>query len=311
MKAFVFVILILGIVEICSAQITTKKVIPFAPKTVESGHFDGTRNFLGPDVGQYIGEGLYLNGVAESLQQYEYRGFSEDLNNPSYDKWDYEKIFGHYFTVLDVIKDPRADRNDSLYGNGYFLKLQDKSDQSIIYFLYDTRFESSFPFIAVKYFEHVKKKFPGKEYIVRGKNWISDKDPMTDMATGTPVVEFAPGKRWKCVDVTIEDRYYNLSLILENSKGQQIPFSVSDLKDNYFVFPKVIADKVIAKNGRSTWHMIVNGKVKVGMSKELCLLSWNEPKTINKTIVAGGTTEQWVYEENYLYFKNDILTAIQ
>ena len=35
------------------------------------------------------------------------------------------------------------------------------------------------------------------------------------------------------------------------------------------------------------------------------------PQKINETITAGKKTEQWVYEDNYLYFDNDKLTVIQ
>ncbi|MFX9016039.1 hypothetical protein ABTN29_20430 [Acinetobacter baumannii] len=32
---------------------------------------------------------------------------------------------------------------------------------------------------------------------------------------------------------------------------------------------------------------ILEGKVKIGMTKEMCLLAWGEPKKINETITAG------------------------
>ena len=55
------------------------------------------------------------------------------------------------------------------------------------------------------------------------------------------------------------------------------------------------------------------GGVRIGMSKEEVLKSnWGKPQSINKTILANGTREQWVYGlKSYLYFTNDILTTIQ
>ena len=47
------------------------------------------------------------------------------------------------------------------------------------------------------------------------------------------------------------------------------------------------------------------------MSKEMCELSWGKPKSINETITSGKKSEQWVYSDNYLYFDNGIVTAIQ
>jgi hypothetical protein len=47
------------------------------------------------------------------------------------------------------------------------------------------------------------------------------------------------------------------------------------------------------------------------MTKEMCKLSWGEPEKINETITAGQKSEQWVYSDNYLYFDNGKLRAIQ
>jgi len=52
--------------------------------------------------------------------------------------------------------------------------------------------------------------------------------------------------------------------------------------------------------------------VKVGMTQQECLnSSWGEPEKVNKTTTAYGTKEQWVYDGNYLYFEDGILTTIQ
>jgi len=60
------------------------------------------------------------------------------------------------------------------------------------------------------------------------------------------------------------------------------------------------------------WMLIQNGKVKIGMGKKECILSWGKPEKINKTILGNVVSEQWVYStSSYLYFKNGILTSIQ
>jgi hypothetical protein len=52
--------------------------------------------------------------------------------------------------------------------------------------------------------------------------------------------------------------------------------------------------------------------VSIGMTKEQVLgSSWGKPQSINSTHTAAGTHEQWVYSGGYLYFDNDVLTAIQ
>lgn len=54
--------------------------------------------------------------------------------------------------------------------------------------------------------------------------------------------------------------------------------------------------------------------VRIGMTSRQVMYksSWGEPKKINTTTTATGTTEQWVYESgSYLYFRNGKLYAIQ
>lgn len=54
-------------------------------------------------------------------------------------------------------------------------------------------------------------------------------------------------------------------------------------------------------------------KPEIGMTKDQVLKStWGQPKDINKTITAYGTSEQWVYSiSKYIYFEDGIVTAIQ
>ena len=52
--------------------------------------------------------------------------------------------------------------------------------------------------------------------------------------------------------------------------------------------------------------------VRVGMSEQdVRDSSWGKPRSINRTSTAHGDSEQWVYNGNYLYFTNGVLTAIQ
>lgn len=52
--------------------------------------------------------------------------------------------------------------------------------------------------------------------------------------------------------------------------------------------------------------------VHVGMSEQdVRDSSWGKPRSINRTSTAQGDSEQWVYDGNYLYFSNGVLTAIQ
>lgn len=57
----------------------------------------------------------------------------------------------------------------------------------------------------------------------------------------------------------------------------------------------------------------VKGSARIGMSTDENLATgWCKPSSVNRTINASGTFEQWVYDSgNYLYFTNGVLTSIQ
>lgn len=89
----------------------------------------------------------------------------------------------------------------------------------------------------------------------------------------------------------------NTSTIFE--RFQDI-FSLENPKNKY---PKINAE---------IWSIIQKGKVRSGMTKQECRLSWGQPESINKTSGKWGVHEQWVYStSSYLYFENGRLTSIQ
>jgi hypothetical protein len=77
------------------------------------------------------------------------------------------------------------------------------------------------------------------------------------------------------------------------------------------MFTKGEAEGNKKKYGETNWRSILEGKVAVGFTKEMCELSWGKPKDIKNTVISGRKSEQWIYEDNYLYFTNGKLTAIQ
>lgn len=70
--------------------------------------------------------------------------------------------------------------------------------------------------------------------------------------------------------------------------------------------------EMINKYGARIGKLISENKVVIGMSKNICTLSWGDPYDIIRTITKGRVFEQWVYSMGtYLYFENDVLVAIQ
>lgn len=68
-----------------------------------------------------------------------------------------------------------------------------------------------------------------------------------------------------------------------------------------------LAKKYGSKNAKD----IVNGYIRIGMTKQMCKEAWGEPYDINKTTTSYGTHEQWCYGNNYVYFEGNKITAIQ
>ena len=95
-------------------------------------------------------------------------------------------------------------------------------------------------------------------------------------------MSFEVGSKWKCIDFTIEEKYYNLSLVLENDKGEKIPLSLDYADNTNFVFDSKDAEKYKQNFGQEKWEKILEGKVVVGFTEEMVLLSWGKPEKINR-----------------------------
>lgn len=70
------------------------------------------------------------------------------------------------------------------------------------------------------------------------------------------------------------------------------------------------------KNQYPAWsneicNVIGEFKIRIGMTKEQVIASWGKPQSINESVGTWGKHEQWVYNSQYLYFENGILTSFQ
>lgn len=69
--------------------------------------------------------------------------------------------------------------------------------------------------------------------------------------------------------------------------------------------------ELVTKYGSYYANLIMNSKICIGMTKDMCIESWGKPQHINTTTTASIEEEQWVYWDNYVYFSNGKITAIQ
>ena len=324
----IFLALLINTVTI--AQITTMKV---AEETSKNDHklYDSTENLSRNNVYGYVGQDLYLKELRKDMREYGYFGFlleydykfhglEESLKGANVYKCcsplskynsNYDSLVGKYFNVLDVIKDPNPDKNKENYGPRFYIKLQEKHSGDIIYYEYRT----SAPFIVVGYFEKQKKAVIG-EYFIFSDN-ISD--DFKEIKSGK-VIASKLGQIWKCIDLVIEEENkeysqdFELSLLLENSAGEKILVPhrlILESKRYGQVYSLSEAKNYRKKFGEGIFNLILQNKLRIGMTKEMCRLSWGEPNNINETIFKTKKSEQWVYLDGYLYFNNETLSSIQ
>lgn len=290
-----------------NAQITTRSITKPIEKEISPPKYDSTSNFLGDNMNLYIGQNLYTNGINKLIQDLGYDGFYLDPNDPSSiykpskkgnESSEYNSLYGEYFTVIDVINPSKSIFRDHL------LKLISKESKDTVYYKYDKEHDFLFPFIVVGYFEKLKSDNIGKKLVFAPQS-INNNTGINDNP-----VKHKIGETWSCYDVIIEDENYKITLLLKNSSNDEIAISGKNLSSMKY-WPSNQALKYRTKFGAANWNTILTGKVNVGMNKEMCLLSWGEPEDINETTTAGNKSEQWVYPDNYLYFDNGKLTAIQ
>jgi len=234
---------------------------------------------------------------------YDYTKSKYDFSNSIETK----KIVGKYFIVLEVIKNPKAAQDEIFDNFQCYLKLQEKESKDTLYYIYTNITESSFPFIIVGFFEKQKQLLIGKEFII-GNNELLEK---TDIETGKEIT-IKTGQKWKCSDVIVEDKYYDIKVVFENSLGEKCAVYFGRFNSGFApIFTLKEVGDYKKRFGQENFDLILQGKVKIGMTKDMCILSWGVPDRKNETITAGKKTEQWVYKNNYLYFNNGILTAMQ
>ena len=116
---------------------------------------------------------------------------------------------------------------------------------------------------------------------------------------------------------------YQHEILVIDSQGEKHSLQASlsltnaltlEEEDNQFIDHYKFSDpeKAFPQIPKSDWNLIRQGRIRIGMSKDACKLSWGEPDDINTSRGRWGVHEQWVYPRNrYVYFENGKLSAIQ
>ncbi len=290
-------------------------------KTSFTPAYDSTRNFVGKDVYSLIGQTLFVISKPENLQKYGYRGFVLDYKKDGFPKENtykcgdnhnskHDEIAEKHFKILDVFEHPDKHKDTALYGAKYFLKLQEYKSKDILYFEYDSRLPNTFKSVIVMgFYEKQIKESIGKEFIIRGKNWretiYNENSPLYDIETGEEV-KLVPGSIWKVIKLAIETKYCTLSYIIQNENGNKITLDVISAHDSprRTVYEKEKVKHIIEKHP-DYWNKIIEGKVAVGMTEEMVVLSLGAPLKISRT----SYENRWVYKDQHLNFENGVVKS--
>jgi hypothetical protein len=124
-----------------------------------------------------------------------------------------------------------------------------------------------------------------------------------------------PGEEYEIVKAdSVADKYW-----LKRKAGDDITTSADYSQDNsiksadiqQYFWSQAACDSIIKRHGKVAWKKIISGKLVIGWSSDLCLLSWGEPVRIKQTHTLAGSVEQWIYPHSQLFFKNGKLNTIQ
>jgi hypothetical protein len=307
-KILLILILIIVGAQTSSAQIKTQTPVP--PKNnLIAAVYDSTVNYLKKDFKNYLGVTLYFPSVPDGEENIIYHSVAS--NFPVYDRsfnhWvDYKKYLADkYFKVVDVSDETS---NSDIIA---VLKIKDKSNDSTYFIYYNSQETFQSYFIVQEYYEKLKKQAKGKSFYARGRNWLDIEKVPTDFYTGNPV-KFYSGQKWTVDDVIIVPSSlppaidYLLKNELKESIYMPIEYAIS-----HWVFSNREYNELKSQCSPDQLKLIVAGKISLGMTKKQCIFSWGEPSKINRTVTHLVIHEQWVYESNYLYFDNGILTTMQ
>lgn len=209
----------------------------------------------------------------------------------------------------------------------------------------------NFNWVVLGYYEKMKSLYMNKEFVYIGFEgcFLTKADGLISLERDTVTTNISKGSVWTCIGVQVKPRketerwlptdtrspvvlivdnpiYGKHYCYLEDQRGK--PYTSLDnsplicgrfqLKSYYDNVKAITASKkakrkaeLTQKYGADNADVILEGKVRIGMTKAMCEEAWGYPDEINKMTGSWGTDEQWVYGNNYLYFENGELTTIQ
>lgn len=274
--------------------------------------YDSTANYLGDNVAQYTGQELWLKSLPLNQRELGYSNFilnykkSADLNEEKniYKCCDgynskYEDLTNKHFFVEQVFKNAQKNKNTGEKEERIFLKLREIASGDIVYYYYEGLSEYSFPFVVMGYLQKQKNSLVGDQFVFASEILDYAMDLKTDKGI-KPIL----GQNWKCIDITVDNKNSELSMIVENQKKQQIAVPLSAYTNKQLPRKVYTAKEGADMNKRFgvyNYHRVLQRKIASNMTKEMCKMSWGEPIDI----VKSSNTEKWVYPQDNITFRGN------
>lgn len=323
MKSPLFIIFVFFALPVFS-QIKTINIVD---KRNEISPYDSLENISNYSMNQYIGQTLYLMPTKKNEEK-QMVFYSSLERRERYG--DYKSLKGKYFNFIGMVNG--SDIQD------VYMQLIETETQDTVYF--QAYFYGDVEaFLTVGYFEKLQSQIVGKRFVYK-ENEIRP-NPMRNLEDRTPIRDIPNGAIFVATDIVINETYgeydkysYDFPLtplivVLKNEKyGEAFvshtemlkSFNPNEIFRHFTTYAEYEAnikknkeyrDLIIKKFGATKGTLILENKVRIGFTAEMCRYSWGNPIDINKTTGSYGVHEQWVYDDSYLYFENGILTTIQ
>jgi hypothetical protein len=340
MKYIIPIFLALFISSFSHAQVSTIKIDE--KKEVVVAPYDSLESINEDNYKSHIGQTLYLREENSAKRDGFYSNFYTKPNLRKRYKSDYNFLKGRYFYVDDIY----VYNEHNTYPDGYIRLIEKESNDVVYYGLYLSSFKK---FITVGYIEKLKSMYVGKEYVRVLTDYVKswgDGSVRTEIPRNTvlkcvdiAIMEdgFYPFRTPVKSDDALFDFLQNTETpftaklhnedfpyiaIMENDELGKSFVRLRDIQSKYEFktieeYEKELANFEIHTNtlieeyGQENAELILQKKIAIGFTKEMCRESWGAPREIVKTIDASGEKEQWVYDNEYLFFKDDVLTEIQ
>lgn len=279
--------------------------------------FDSTKNFLGTiNVQSYVGQILFVSPKTLGSSEYGYENFKPIDYNPNdfnsrrshygrdseKSKYNtrFEDLAGKYFRVDSI--------SETSYTQYLFYLTNTKDETDNCCFIYSALYKTSFPFIVLSYFNYLKERYIGKQYIVQSDFCIHH----IDIITGDSIKIKDDSKTiWTTTELTIIDsKYKEFAFVVKN--GNMTSYidverfvDAFDTDGRRYIFEKNEWDNLVKKYGLAMMKLVLDKKIKVGMPEKLLIYSWGKPDKIN----SASYGDQYVYDGQYVYIKGGKITS--